>query len=59
MDTLTNPARILGLTGCLGDLGTINTLNIINSNWLFSNMYVLQGKNFMAKGKPQQTHMTA
>jgi hypothetical protein len=39
MDTLTNPARVLGLMGCLGDLGIINTLNAINSNWLLSNMF--------------------
>jgi hypothetical protein len=38
MATLTNPARVLGLTGCLGDLGIINTPNMIISNWLFSNM---------------------
>jgi hypothetical protein len=38
MDTLTNPARVLGLTGCLGDLGIINTPSTIISNWLFSNM---------------------
>jgi hypothetical protein len=39
MDTLTNPARVLGLTGCLGDLDIINTPSMINSNWLFSNMF--------------------
>jgi hypothetical protein len=38
MATLTKPARVLGLTGCLGDLGIINTPNTIISNWLFSNM---------------------
>jgi hypothetical protein len=38
MATLTNPARVLGITGCLGDLGIINTPSTINSNWLFSNM---------------------
>jgi hypothetical protein len=39
MATLTKPARVLGLTGCLGDLDIINTPNMINSNWLFSNMF--------------------
>jgi hypothetical protein len=39
MATLTKPARVLGLTGCLGDLDIINTPSMINSNWLFSNMF--------------------
>jgi hypothetical protein len=38
MATLTKPARVLGLTGCLGDLGIINTPSMINSNWFLSNM---------------------
>ena len=38
MDTLTNPARVLGLTGRLGDIGIINTPNMINSSWFLSNM---------------------
>jgi hypothetical protein len=43
MATLTNPARVLGLTSCLGDLDIINTPNTINSNWLFSNMFTVVG----------------
>jgi hypothetical protein len=38
MATLTKPARVLGLTGCLGDLGIINTPSMIISNWWFPNM---------------------
>ena len=39
MATLTKPARVLGLTSCLGDLDIINTPSMINSNWLFSNVF--------------------
>jgi hypothetical protein len=31
MTTLTNPARVLGLMGCLGDLGIIKTTSTIVS----------------------------
>jgi hypothetical protein len=35
MDILTNPARLLGLMGCLDDLGIINTPNTINITGFF------------------------
>jgi hypothetical protein len=38
MDTLTKPARVLGLMGYLDELGIINTPNTINNNWFLSNM---------------------
>jgi hypothetical protein len=43
MDTLTNPARVLGLTSCLGDLGMINTLSTIISNGCFPTCLVVVG----------------